>query len=276
MEEELQNRKEKRDYLVTWLQHFGQAQEMVPRVQKELEKTEWEIDALTNLPDEAAEIPSGDITVLFDKDLKYLPQALPMIPSFTFDLSGLSSSDAISSSGTMTVYEYVARIGDIETPAAFEFSNHYTSKYQEIQSAHDRPNEVRNLLAKLPNQNTLERLDRAEKSYMQFKAGNGEKTSAAMEMRTFLDGLSGELFQVARKWETENMTWERMAERLSRGDTAGIEYNEMIRQKGVHSSLIKRLSEIGKDRESNSAVNLNHIWTELLDHVFTILSIADL
>jgi hypothetical protein len=80
----------------------------------------------------------------------------------------------------------------------------------------------------------------------------------------------------ARKWEKENMTWERMAERLSRGNTSGVEYNEMIRQKGVHSSLINRLSEIGKDRESNFAVNLIHIWTELLDHVFTILSIAEL
>jgi hypothetical protein len=274
MEEELQNRKKKRDYLVTWLQNFGQAQEMVPRVQKELEKTEWEIDALSNLPEEAAEIPSGDITVVFDKDLRYLPHALPMIPSF--DAGKLSSSDAISSSGTMSVYEYVARIGDIGTPIAFEYSNHYTLEYQEIQLAHDRPNEVRNLLDKLPSKSTGERFERAEESYMQFKAGNGEKTSAAMEMRTFLDGLSGELFQVARKWEKENMTWETMAERLSKGDISEVEYSEMIRQKGIHSSLINRLSDIGKDREGGSAVNLNHIWTELIDHAFTILSIVDL
>jgi len=273
-EDELQNRNKKRDYLVTWLQNFEQAQDIVPRVQKELEKTEWEIDALSNLPDEAAEIPSGDMTVLFDNDFKYLTHALPMIP--TFDVSQLSSSDAISASGTMSVYEYVSRIGDIETPKAFEFSNHYTLKYQEIQLAHDRPNEVRNLLAKLPSKNTSERFERAEKSYMLFKAGNGEKTSAAIEMRTFVDGLSGDLFQVARKWEKENMTWERMAERLSKGDTAGVEYNEMIRQKGIHSSLINRLSEIGKDREGGSATNLNHIWTELLDHVFTVLTIANL
>jgi hypothetical protein len=275
MKDEIQNRKDKRDYLATWLEKFGKAQEVVPRVQKELEKTEWEIDALSNLPDEAVEIPSGDMTILFDNDYRYLTrEALPMIP--TFDVSKMSSSDAISASGTASVYEYVARIGDIATPTAFKFSNHYTVKYQEIQLAHDRPKEIRNLLAKLPNKNTAERFDRAENSYLQFKAGTGEKTSAAFENRTFIYGLSGDLFQVARKLEKENMTWEIMAERLSKNGKTGIEYNEVIRQKSIRSSLIERLSEVGKDREGSSVVNLHHIWTETLDHVFTILSVINL
>ena len=273
-EDELQNRNKKRKHLENWLQNFEQARDIVPRVQKELEKTEWEIDALSNLPEEAAEIPSGDMKVLFDNDFKYLTQALPMLP--TFNVSQLSDSDAISSSGTMSVYQYVSRIADIATPKALEFSNRYTLKYQEIQIAHDRPNEVRNLLAKLPSKNTSERFERAEKSYMLFKAGSGEKTSAAIEMRTFLNGLSGDLFQIARESKKENMTWERMAERLSKGGTEGLEYNEMIHQKGIHSSLLERLSQIGKDREGGSVTNLNHIWTELQDHVFTVLTIANL
>ena len=42
MKDEIQNRKDKRDYLATWFQNFGKAQEIVPRVQKELEKIEAE------------------------------------------------------------------------------------------------------------------------------------------------------------------------------------------------------------------------------------------
>jgi hypothetical protein len=272
--DEIQNRKDKRSYLTNWLHNFGQAQEIVPRVQKELEKTEWEIDALSNLPDEAVEIPSGDMTILFINDFKFLTnEALPMIP--TFDVSKMSSSDAITTSGTASVYGFVARIGDIATSSAFDYSYRYTKKYQEIQLAHNRPNEIRMLLAKLLNSNTAERFNKAEISYLQFKAGIGEKTSAAFELRTFVYGLSGDLFQIARRWEKENMTWEIMAERLSKDGQTGMEYSEMIRQKIIHSCLISRLSDVGKDREGGSFVNLHHIWTEMLDHVFIVLTITN-
>jgi hypothetical protein len=272
-EDDLLNRKEKRAYLETWLEHFHQAQQMVPRVQRELEKTEWEIEALSNLPDEAVEIPRGEITILLNNDIQYLQhEALPMIPGF--DPTRVSSSDAISTSGTASVYEYISRVGDINTPKAYEFSNHYTLQYQAIQAAHDRPNEIRGLLTKLTSRSTTERFERAENSYMQFKAGTGDRTAAAIEMRTFLDGLSGDLFQLARKTEKENMTWAVMAERLSPGGATGIEYAELIRQKNIRSPLVDRLSTIGKDREGGSLSNLGHIWTELLDHSFTVLSIV--
>lgn len=275
MSDELENRKAKYDYLKTWLDNFSQAQDIVPHVQNELEKTDWEIEALSNMPDEASEIPLGNITVLFNEDLRFLNRALPMIP--TFDPSTFSSSDAISTSGTASVYEYISRIGDINTPRAYEFSEHFTLKYQEIQSAQNRPNEIRKLLEKLPGKNTLDRFDRAENIYSQFKAGVGEKTSAAMEMRNFLYGLVGDLAQFAKQWEKENTpSWEKIAERLSKNGTSGLEYQEMLRQKNVHSSLIGRLSSVGKDREGSSVTNLNHIWTELLDHVFTILNIINL
>lgn len=273
-DDQLKNREIKREYLENWLNRLGQAEEIVPKVQRELEKTTWEIEALSNRPEEASEIPIGEIPVLFDNDLKFLGQVLPMLPAI--DASLFSSSDAISTSGTASVYEYISRIGDVGTSKAFEFSNFYTTEYQRIQIAHDLPHEIRKLLEKLPTEGTLERFNRAEKFYMQFKAGVGEKTSASMEMRTFADGLPGDLFQIARKWKKENMTWEKMAERISKGGKMGYEYQEMIRQKNVHSSLISRLSEIGKDREGGSLTNLDHVWTELLDHVFTLLNIANL
>jgi hypothetical protein len=271
---ELKNRKAKRNYFVTWLDNFGQAQEYVPKVQRELEKTDWEIEALDNVPYEADEIPKGDMEINFENDYKFLTRVLPMIP--TFDVSAFSSSDAISTSSTASVYEYVSKVGDIGTPKAFEYSNLYTTKYQAIQLEHNRPNDIRLLLAKLQNQGTLDRFERAETSYLQFKAGKGERTAAAMEMRTFLDGVQGDLFQSARKWKKEKMTWEKMAEKLSKGGASSLECKEMIRQDKTRSSLISRLSDIGKNREGGSITNLNHIWTELLDHVYAVLNIINL
>jgi len=96
-----------------------------------------------------------------------------------------------------------------------------------------------------------------------------------MEMRTFLNGLIGELSQIAKHGDKENSPpWNVMAERLSNGGAEGVDYQEMLRQEGVHSSLLGRLAEVGKDREGSSVTNLDHIWTELLDHVFTILTIT--
>jgi hypothetical protein len=44
-EDELKNRKDKHDYLKTWLQNFSQTKKLIPIVQRGLETTEWEIDA---------------------------------------------------------------------------------------------------------------------------------------------------------------------------------------------------------------------------------------
>lgn len=271
--DKLENRKSKLEYLKNWLLAIKQAKELVPKVQKEIEKTEWEIEALSNTPDEASEIPFGDMTILFDSDLETLEQALPMIPKFR--VRAVSTSDAVSTSGTASVYEYVSRVGDIGTPNACEFSEYFTEKYQEIQLVHGRPNEIRNFLKKLPHENILDRFNRAEKIYMEFRAGVAKRTPTAMEMRTFLNGLIGELSQIAKQWEKENSPpWNVMAERLSNGGAEGADYQEMLRQERVHSSLLSRLADVGKDREGSSVTNLNHIWTELLDHVFTILTIT--
>ena len=67
-----------------------------------------------------------------------------------------------------------------------------------------------------------------------------------------------------------------MAEKLAKGASKGAEYQEIIRQKSIRSSLIDRLSQIGKDREGGALTNLTHVWVDLLDHVYAILSLIKL
>lgn len=272
--DELDNRKEKYEYLANWLERYSQADELVPIIQRELEKTCWEIDALDNAPDEADEIPKGDMGHNFAIDFEHLTHILPMMPEY--DIIAFKGSTGVSTSGTTSVYEFVSRVGDLGTQETIEYSRMYTEKYQEIQFDQNRPVEIRVLLEKFNNQSTLDRFDRAEQSYMRFKSGTGERTATAMEIRTLLDGLKGDLFQKAKNCDKENMTWIEMVNRISKGGISSIEYNEMVKQSKIRSSLLNRLSEVGKNREGSSITNLNHIWTETLDHIYIVLNLIDI
>lgn len=271
----INNRKAKFEYLQTWQSNFRQAQEMVPYVKREIDMTKWQIDALSNSPNEGSDIPTGDMFALFKHDLKIVNEILPMMPKYDLSLTPISGS--FTTAGTTCVYQYVSRFEDINTKEAQEFSTNYTEKYQKMQLEHNRPDEIRGLLARFPTNSTLERFNEAEKCYMQFKTGVIKKSATAGAMRTFLDGLKGDLLQKAKRHENENTpTWEKMAERLSRNGSSGIEYNQMISEKTKHTDLKTRLSNIFKNREGESIYNIDHTWTELLDHIYIILNIINL
>ena len=92
-------------------------------------------------------------------------------------------------------------------------------------------------------------------------------------MRTFLDGVKGDLFVLARQSPEENMTWETMTARVAqpKGET---EYREVLRQESIRSNLVSRLSEIGKDRRVASGDDLLNLWTQTLDHVYVLLTLT--
>ena len=110
-------------------------------------------------------------------------------------------------------------------------------QYHELQESQQRTKDVRTLISQLGNPQTLERFDRANKSISMFKADATPKTSAAVEIRTLIDGVKGDLFNLARNWPEENMSWEVMVERLGKGDK---EKQELTDQKKVYSSLVSR------------------------------------
>ena len=91
-----------------------------------------------------------------------------------------------------------------------------------------------------------------------------------------MDGMQGDLFEKARGWPEENVTWDEMAKRLSKGQPGGTEYQELIDQGKTRASLISRLSDIAKDREQGSLTNPDNVWTQILDHMYTVLGLVDL
>lgn len=270
--DDIEKLEERKLFYEEWMNRYRGAQRAAPFVQMNLDMTNWELDALKNRPSEASEIPYKGISDQLDRENQYFRGVLPLIPNY--GIPALYSSTAFSASGTVSVYEYVSRVGDLGTSDALNYANKYTANYHEIQNAHNRPNQIRELIIRLSAAGSLDRFDRAHQAYMTYKSQTGSRSAAAMEMRTLLDGIKGDLFERARKWPKENMTWEYMSSRLAVRSERKAAEQELRKQGYVHSSLINRLSEVGKDREGGSLTNIDHIWTELLDHLYSVLGLV--
>jgi hypothetical protein len=261
----------KRGHLTAWLSRFNTAKDIVPDVQKSLETTNWEIEALENRPKIPGDLLPDGLGSILERDYRFTAGAIPMMPSYNPVLSSTASSMAIS--GSVSVYDYVAGFADLGSPQATEYSQTYTQRYQQLQAAQQRPEEVNWKMAKFCSQNTLDRFNTAKNDYLSAKCGAVPRRQVALGIRNLLDGLKGELFQMARLTPNENMTWERMAQRLCKGSTAGAEEQELVRHNEVRSTIMSHLSDILKDREPSSKTDLDHLWTETLDHIYAVLGL---
>ena len=266
--------KETKDYIEKWLKRYKKASESIPHIQRNLDITEWELQAIDNRPDEADEMLTADITTRFDRDYDYLKEVLPMMPQY--NPNDIQNLFTITTSSSGLVYDFIYKVKSLNTPKASSYSEEYTSRYQDIQRKHERLKEVCDLIDKFGNPNLIQRFKRAENSYVAAKSRAGERTVAASEMRTLLEGIKGELFEKARHWQKENMTWKTMSERLSKGEINGTEQIELIEHETINNRLIKDLSTILKNREGDNLKNLDDIWTMLLDHLYVIFGLINL
>ena len=259
-------------HLLEWVNGLKDANRIAPEVQQQIELVQWQLEVLKNAPDEAEEIPFNPPSA--EKSYLLTKSVLPLIPKY--DLGSMVNSTSGTVSSSSDYYSYVTRVGDLGTPIAFEFSGRFTGLYQNIQQTQDRQSLVKQMIEKLKNSNTVERYDRALNAYSMCKSEVGDRTSAAMAIRTLLDGVQGTLFEKARNQPKENMTWEKMGGRLANIVPDSENYKELIQQEEVRSKLISRLSDIGKDREGGAATNLEFIWTQVLDHLYVTLSLLGL
>ena len=193
-----------RDYLLTWLQRNKDAQTIVPTIQKMIDDLNWQIDALSNRPEESEEI----YLEFKPESIERLTGMIPPMP--LYDANQTSSFYAVTTSGSTGVFSFVSRVGDIPTLPTHTYSDKYVRSFQEMRSSQNRPSEVHELLIKLNNPNLLDRFDRAVHTYSNLRAGLAERTAAAVDMRTLIDGLQGVLFERSKQLEGENMMWEIM------------------------------------------------------------------
>ena len=262
--------KAKRDRYIEWLRRHAKADAIAPYVQKDLAMTEWQIEVIESRPAEADEIPMPDLGGTIDRDLKVLDTSLPMMPDYPGWI-GLVSS-AYTTSGSVSIHEYAARVGDLGTPHAVEYSERAAAAFGELNRRYDTGSEARGLVEKFCGANTLERLEEAEGSYLAYGRDTATRHDAAYAMRNLIDGIKGELFALAMTHERENMTWEIMASRLARGGPEGPQCAELLAQEARHRKLIERLSDVGHDRKGGSATDIDAIWTEVLGYLIVLLA----
>lgn len=269
--EDIKKLEESKKYYQKWVGNLGDAQNLAPEVSAKIEQLDWTISALKDVPGEAEGFYSPSITTNIDRDWKLLPSALPMMPEY----SSAMFSPINSTAGTITasVFVYVAQIGELNTPESQSFSEKYTNKFNNLELSQRRQDDVRTLLVKLGNQTTLERFDKAKNSYLQYKCGVDDKVSTANLMRNLIDGVQGALFEKARKHPKDNMNWSIMSRRLIKVGSSKEEIDTLLDQHSVRSGIISDLSNVLKDRDQNSVVNLEYIWTQLLQHIYVVLNL---
>jgi hypothetical protein len=272
LSEDIKKLEERKADLEKAKESYLRAQAAIPYVQQDIELTDWQIRLHKNRPPEAAEIPKPSRKDQLELENQYLRALYPvaMVPP------GLSlySGTAVTTSSSSADYSYANRVRDLGTPAAVKFGNTYITEYHQLQFVQERPKQVRDLLGKkMKSANLFERFDRAHEGYLSFRSNTGKRTAAANEMRNLLWGFKGELWNLARRFPEENMTWEAMSARVAINGGSGTEHVFLSAQKRVHSSLLGRLADVLKDREGGSITNLESIWTEILDHLYTVLGL---
>jgi hypothetical protein len=262
--------KKQREHLSEWIVRHQTASEAAPIVKAALDTTDWQLNALQCRPPEAQSVTVPGLSDQLKQNWSRVEAATPLMPKY--DLPDLRNAAAFAASGSVMVNTVITTSYGIGTPDAIAYAQEQTRLHQALQLKQGRPEEVRGLIQRLGNTNTLQRFDRARSSYEMTNINTGTRSAAAGEIRTLLEGVKGNLFDRARKLPKENMTWATMAERLSKGDR-GIQ-DQLDRQGEAHGKLNSLLSEILKDREGGKSLALDLVWTQVLDHLFSCLQLA--
>ena len=258
--------KETEDYLHAWLVNLHKANKIAPTVQEALEEVSWARQAMSFRPPESNSVSTALVQNWAETAHTNISNALPMIPSFTS-----TSATQVSSSATFSntaVVSYIIEVGEIGTPAATEYAHKQIDIYNTIKEKHSRPALVRKLLAKRWH-SCLERFDEAIEAYKKNTARTGTETAAAIEIRTALESVKGELFEEARTSSREKMDWSKMAHRLGCNEE---HRKRLIDQETIHKTLHDHLSNMAKRRPANQLTSIDAIWAMFLDHLFVMLT----
>ncbi len=256
---------ETRDYLTTWLDRSRQVVDAAPEVRRLRDLLDWELRTYQARPLEAGSVPTANldkhVQLLNDRITSSLPM-LPLIPA-----AGLTQVGSITASSSSAFLTYVADVAKLQTPGTVNYASNALAAYGALQESQQRPLQVHALLTEhMPTVGA--RFDSARDAYDRCKSGIGDRTAAAMEMRTFLDGVKGELLERARGHVGENMTLELAAQRLFLSAPTKADAEEQINQR---PSLVEALSAVAKRRDEPRSYEIDALWARTLDHAFVIL-----
>lgn len=270
----LEELKKQKRYLTNWIGNFQNAQSAVPIVNDMRESIDWQIDTIEKAP---PALKTGIVTHVKSSIARtsvYMTDTgLPMIPEINQTLvrntSGFCATTDTSAMG------YLSGASTEFGRAVSSFVDERFSIYNRLQEARSRVDEVRRLINTLGKDGVLQRFDRARQACNECIAGVGAATGAALEMRTLLDGVKGELMLLTRKKNESKVDWQTMCERLAGHDPDGSIKSALLAQEDTRKDLYGKLSSIAKDYVgSNYAPNIENLWSQVIEHLYAILTLS--
>ncbi len=265
--------KERREYLKDWLAKIKKANERIPDIQDMVEQTEWDVDMFSNMPDGGEEFISPRLLIDYSKGNEFLKSNLPLPPHYTIQTVNITSS--VITSGSTGAYTTILLGSEVNDPFINQWSKEYSISYRKIQEKQSRFEKVNQYLKKI-NADRIDELETSRNVYLATIAGVGKKIAAGIAMRNLLEHFKGDLFEKARLWPKENMTWKLMAGRLTVNGDESFDYEALIRQKSVWTSLHNVLSDVAKNKKQGKDIDLESVWVKLIDHLFIVLGIINL
>jgi len=270
-EQLLGNPQEIINYLKEWLSRHNEETKMVPIVQDLVNRTEWEFQTLSEMPEDAVEFFSPEFVKEYADSTDFIKESLPLPPMFQITVG--SSAASISSASSSKIYNVVTRAGEVDDDSLGKWSSKCTLQYRELQEKQKRIEKVKQKLNNL-NPDRIKELEQAYQEYSEAKSNEDKRISAGIAMRNVLEHFKGDLYELARNHHGENMTWERMAEILSIGGVGSIEHKALKNQEEEWRSLERRLSGVAKGQKLGLIADLDDIWTRLLDHLYIVLGLT--
>lgn len=265
MTDPVKNLQQRKNHLQGWLTDFKSARKVVPYVKESLGEVEWQIQTLQSRPANVSDYPAG-LADLSEQVTNHIAERLPLIPPH--DYSAIFGSTGLSTSETNTTATWVMTHSGSNDASVREWARQSAEGHRQLQESQNRVENIRVLLQQRHDQNLSDRFERAYVAYCQAESGAGDRTAAAILVRTFIDGLKGHLFQSARQNAREKPTWQTAAQNVAADQ---VERTAITNAGQIHQGLVADLSTIGKDRESATTLHFKDIWSVALNHAYFIL-----
>jgi hypothetical protein len=254
-----------RDHLRSWLDRQKNAAKLVPEIQRAFEEAEWQHQAMTFLdlaaPEEARKVPEAELGLSY----RQLCNSLPLPPGY-----GPLVFSAVATGVTSTTSSvHGAVYTTLDLPVFGERARECLEEYQLLHQRQDRQGSIRTMLD-LSFPTMVDQFDVAVKFHMAAKSQSDQVAPAANEVRNLLDRFKGELFERARDGSRENMTWEKMIERLTPKSKPITEHQILVNQESHRNGLRDRLSALLKRRSTLGSHELDSLWMQALDHLYIV------
>lgn len=251
---------------------YKAAEEILPHLKQIREVAQWEADMLADLPPEASAVSQAGLSRALEADLDFVSRAVP--PPLVYDFRVTASAAAVSASGVTEAFEFVSNVQRLGTPTAAHFGETHSERYRQLQASQQREQQVADLVRERCSSGTLSRFERAVSAAASAANGIANPTIAAIEIRTFMDGVKGDLVEAAREPGEQKVTIHSLSTRLAVGGPESPEASELEHQWAKRTVLYDRLSSIGKDRQVATSDELRDLWVEVLDHLYAVLALV--